>query len=508
VLKTDDLPFIAETVPYTRGTFEILKPGTNCRSVGLAHRASVLVDAADYFARLESALLKAQRSIIIIGWDFDASIHLRHEDSASPELGDLLRALVEERPDLQIRLLIWNLSTVHAPGATMPLLFGAPWQDHPRITLHLDNPHPVYGSHHQKIVCVDDALAFVGGIDLTVNRWDTQDHKPDDRRRLCPDGSLYGAVHDLQMAIDCEAASRVVAVAYDRWKVATGETIVPTNRPQSIWPENLMPDFADVSVAVARTGPRQDLWRGIREIEQLNLDAVRAARNSIYIEAQYFADARIADVLAERLRRADGPEIVILVPLKGHGFIERWVMDGNRDRVLRKLKRADKFAKLRTVYPVVASPDGDCDIFIHAKLLIVDDKFLRVGSSNFNRRSAGLDTECDLAIEALDHVTEDGIAAIRALLLAEHLGVVPEAVAERIGKGGAGLAKVVDEMNSTSRRLRPYTHIARRGPTHYVFGTRFVDPRGPLRLASLFALRRRRSNATRTFRLATTEVPS
>lgn len=506
MLKPNDA-FSATAAP-TRVGFDILKPGDNCRCVGLADRASVLVDAANYFAHLESALRKAQRSIIIVGWDFDASIRLRQDNGVSPELGELLRKLVEERSDLEVRLLIWNLSTIHAPGATMPLLFGAPWQDHPRITLRLDSPHPIYGAHHQKIVCIDDSIAFAGGMDLTVDRWDTQDHRPDDKRRVCSDGSLYGAVHDIQMVVDGEAASCVAAVAYDRWRAATGETIVPTGAVQSIWPEDLEPDFTQVSVGVARTNARQGLRRGIREIERLNMSALGAARRSIYIEAQYFADARVVDVLSSGLRKEDGPEVVVLVPLKGHGFIERWVMDGNRDRIVRKLKRADTFGRLRTVYPVVASPSGDCDIFIHAKLLIVDDKFLRVGSSNFNRRSTGIDTECDLAIEAQDATTEARIAAIRARLLAEHLGAEPETVAARIGKGGAGLLKVVDEMSSSERRLRPYTHITHRGPTHYVFGTRFIDPRGPLRLASLFAPRRRRSGASRPFRTAAAEAPS
>ena len=96
VLKTDDPPFMAKAGRAAGPTFEILKPGDNCRSVGLADRASVLVDAANYFTHLDAALRKAQRSIVIIGWDFDAGIRLRQEDAASLELGDLLRKLVEE----------------------------------------------------------------------------------------------------------------------------------------------------------------------------------------------------------------------------------------------------------------------------------------------------------------------------------------------------------------------------------------------------------------------------
>jgi phosphatidylserine/phosphatidylglycerophosphate/cardiolipin synthase-like enzyme len=197
-------------------------------------------------------------------------------------------------------------------------------------------------------------------------------------------------------------------------------------------------------------------------------------------------------LLAERLARPDGPEVVVLVPPRGHAFLERWVMDGNRDRVIRIMRRADRFDRLRAVYPVVVSEDGDCDVFIHAKLLIVDDKFLKIGSSNFNRRSTGLDSECDLAVEAQRTETSAGIARIRARLLAEHLGTTIDAVRDRIDEDGVGINAAVDEMGTGTRKLRPYTHIARRGPTHYVLGTRFIDPRGPLRLASLFAPRRRR----------------
>ena len=213
-----------------------------------------------------------------------------------------------------------------------------------------------------------------------------------------------------------------------------GNLVLAANAPQRIWPEDLEPDFTNVSVGVARTGPRHGLRRGIREIERLNMDALRAARRSIYIETQYFADARVVDVLAERLMKADGPEIAILVPLKGHGFIERWVMDGNRDRVVRKLRRADKFGRLRTVYPVVASPERRLRHLHPREASDRRRQFLRVGSSNFNRRSTGLDTECDLAIEAQDRAAEEGIATIRARLLAEHLGAEPEAIAARIGK--------------------------------------------------------------------------
>jgi phosphatidylserine/phosphatidylglycerophosphate/cardiolipin synthase-like enzyme len=72
-----------------------------------------------------------------------------------------LRSLVEARPDLEVRILVWSIAVLHAPGSPMELLVGAEWQQHPRIHVKLDTEHPVYAAHHQKIVVIDDRVAFV-----------------------------------------------------------------------------------------------------------------------------------------------------------------------------------------------------------------------------------------------------------------------------------------------------------------------------------------------------------
>jgi phosphatidylserine/phosphatidylglycerophosphate/cardiolipin synthase-like enzyme len=259
-----------------------------------------------------------------------------------------------------------------------------------------------------------------------------------------------------------------------------------------LWPAPIAPDFVDVPVAIARTLPPRGRHRGVREIRALNMAALAAARRSIYIETQYFADRQIGRILAAHLARPDGPEVVIVIPRSAHGFVEGWIMNGNRDRVIRMLKRADRFDRLRVFFPVVADEGReDCEIFVHAKLVIVDDCFLRVGSSNLNRRSTGLDAECDLAIEATDDDVCARIAAIRARLLGEHLGVRPAAVQEALAREGRLIA-AIDALNTHRRTLRRYLDVSREGPTHLMFGTRLLDPRGPLRLASLFGGRRAR----------------
>jgi phosphatidylserine/phosphatidylglycerophosphate/cardiolipin synthase-like enzyme len=469
------------TTPSTPARATILRPGRNCFAISGARRAAVLVDAEEYFTCLESVLRRATKSIMIIGWDFDAATRLRPGERHGPTLGEFLRKRVEECPALEIRILVWNLSTVHTPGAGLPLILGASWSEHPRIQVWLDHNHPIYGSQHQKIVCIDDSIAFAGGIDLTIDRWDTRSHLPDDPLRAKPDGTPYDPVHDIQMIVEGEAAETVSSVARHRWRQATGEDLSLCSGGLDLWPPDLRPHFRDVPIAVSRTMPASGGDPEVREIRALVADALSAAEHFIYLEAQYFADSRIGELLAESLWRETGPEIVAVIAHSAHGFLERWVMSSNRDRVIRQLLRADRFGRFRAYYPVVAQPRGDCEVFIHSKLIIVDERFLRIGSANLNRRSSGLDTECDLSIEAKDDATEAAIAGVRADLIAEHLGAEPEAVAAAIRKHG--LMRAVDALNDVGkRRLRPFRGIGKSGPVRPVVGTSLLDPSKPFML--------------------------
>ncbi|MGE0719132.1 MAG: phospholipase D-like domain-containing protein [Alphaproteobacteria bacterium] len=454
---------------------------------------AVLVDGAQYFAALENALLGAARSVLIVGWDFDARIRLRAGEDAKP-LGQLLRELVEVRPQLEVRVLVWSLAVLHAPGAPWPLVLGAPWQDHPRIQVRLDRRHPLYGAHHQKIVAVDDAIAFAGGMDLTVGRWDTPEHRTDDPRRVDPDGTPYGAVHDVHMALDGEAARVLSQIARHRWRAATGETVPSVATDADLWPAWLEPDFRDGEVAVARTGPA---WGGEprrREGIAMAEDAIRAARQAIYIEAQYLTARRIGAALAHRLAEPDGPEVVVISTYSSRGFLEEFAMGSNRDRLIRRLRGYDRFGRLRVFYPVVCASDGGGRLLVHAKVLIIDDTFVRIGSSNLNNRSVGLDTECDLGIEAGgDPELRHGIAALRDRLLGEHLGVDPFAVAQAREAVGGSLIAAIERLNHGERCLRPFASMSDNGPTKPIFGTFLLDPETVL--DPLWFLRKRRAPA-------------
>lgn len=474
----------------------ILEIGRNCWCIERAERAAVLVDGACYFSRLEQALRSARRSILIVGWDFDGRIRLRPDAGEdSPPLGDLLRSLVEIHFELEVRILIWSIATLHAPGATLPLIAGAKWQEHERIQLRLDREHPIYAAHHQKIVCIDDSLTFAGGIDLTVERWDTQRHGAGDPLRLTPDDSAYPPVHDLQMVVDGGAAQAVAELARLRWRDATGEALEPIRAHDELWPQGLEPDFVGAPVAVARTAPQWGDHPAIREVAALTMDMLRVARHSIYIEAQYFVNFAVGDLLARHLASHDGPEIVIVTSKTLPGAFERFVMGSNRDRLIRRMRRADRYDRLRVYHSVVPAAGDPCAVLIHAKLIIVDDALMRVGSSNLNNRSVGLDTECDLAIEAGNEVERRSIRRLRERLLAEHLGVSQESVALALPAEGS-LVRAIDVLNHNARGLRPFEAVATSGPARPLFGTRLLDPKKPFE--PLWFLRKRRKRSARS----------
>src|SRR5690606_4196270 len=148
---------------------------------------------------------------------------------------------------------------------------------------------------------VDAAIAFVGGMGLTAGRWDTSSHPSTSPLRVKPSGEAYGPVHDVQAIFRGPAARPIVELARRRWKWATGEEINPDACADVEWPSGITPDIEHAELAVARTVPGLAGLKSRRETIRLTLDAIAAARSSIYIETQYLASFRVCDALARRL---------------------------------------------------------------------------------------------------------------------------------------------------------------------------------------------------------------
>jgi phosphatidylserine/phosphatidylglycerophosphate/cardiolipin synthase-like enzyme len=121
---------------------------------------------------------------------------------------------------------------------------------------------------------------------------------------------------------------------------------------------------------------------------------------------------------------ANPPDIVVVMPRSAEGWLEQKAMDAARVQLARAIGKVDKGDSFRIYVPVTK---GGTDIYVHAKLMIVDDRILRIGSANLNNRSLGLDSECDMVLDCAlpaNKGSEKVIAELRTRLLAEHLGVM------------------------------------------------------------------------------------
>lgn len=414
----------------------LLEPGRNVWRIERAGRAAVIVDVADYYGAVRSSMLAARHSIRVLGWDLDSRTRLCGEtppDDGMPEsLGPFLDALVREHPDLRVDLLEWDFAMIYAlereflPDASLD------WRTHRRLRFRLDDHHPTGGSHHQKIVVIDDAVAFCGGIDLTQRRWDTPAHRPDDPRRVDCDGNPYPPFHDIQMVVDGDCARALGELARKRWADAVGEPTPPAPRHVGIdaWPAGIEPDFRDVRVGIARTMPEGPSSPLCDEVRRLYEDAFAAAREKVYIENQYYTSSILAPVIERSLAAEEGPEFLMLSRRVESGWLEEVTMGVLRARWHARLKRADRHGRYRLCCPDIEGLERDCCVNVHSKVAVIDDRLLLVGSANLNNRSMRLDTECMLAIEAGgDERIARGIAAVRHRLLGEHLGVEPARVA-------------------------------------------------------------------------------
>ncbi|HEY9202397.1 MAG TPA: VTT domain-containing protein [Gammaproteobacteria bacterium] len=471
----------------------ILDEDSNCWRISHAQRASFLIDGEDYFRTVREAMKQAQHSIFIIGWDIHSELQLIRDDTDdgySHQLGPLLNQLAAEKNQLNIYILNWDFAMIYVIEREFFPHYKLRWKSHKRIHFCLDGNHPVGASQHQKLVVVDDQLAFVGGMDLSQWRWDTSQHKIDDPRRRDPNGKPYPPFHDVMMLVDGDAARSIGELARERWRIAANEDAVAANsdsrstgthitKPVTEWPQQGEPDLQDIAIGIARTLPAYRERTAVREVEQLYLQSIAAAEQFIYIENQYFSSQRIGEALQQRLQEDDGPEVIVVMPEKTGGWLEQHTMDVLRARLLSKLKQADKHDRLR-IYYVQLSASPAVSLMIHAKVMVIDDCFARVASSNLSNRSMGLDSECDLALQSSD--TQDCDAAIsgfRRRLLAEHLDVSEAELAEA-EQQQPSLIQAIESLRGGQRSLQPLSTELPAEVDSWVPESELLDPEKPV----------------------------
>lgn len=472
---------------------KLLVEGRNCWRIVQAHEIAFLIDGENYFRAFKEAVCAAQSTILISAWDVDSRMYL--EGTPGPDgravegrLGPFLEGIIRAKPRLHVFLLSWDFSLIFALEREPFPAFKLGWRTHRRLHFHLDGHHPPAASHHQKIVVVDDRIAFVGGLDLTIHRWDTRAHRAHDSRRLNPAGRPYDPFHDVQVAVSGPAAAALAELVRRRWWRATGATVPPAAaQPSWVWPLSAPPALRHVRVGISRTEAPEDGDGdgGIDEIRSLYRDALARAERFVYIENQYLTAAAVGDALAALLRRDDPPEIVIVVPLSVPGWLQRHTMGVLRARLLKRLRALDRHGRLHVCYPVVPGIGRGC-VKVHSKVLITDAHFVTIGSANINNRSMGLDSECNISIESAgDPAIERAIDELRCDLLGEHLGWTPAEVRLRQRDAGSWI-DMIKARRGHARHLEPLEESPEEALSP-VADALIADPEGPVAAPELIA---------------------
>jgi len=435
-----------------RVRMRVLKPGHTCWCAELARRVAFLVDNEPYYAALHSALRAAQRSIHILGWAFDPRTRLAPDGNEGPddpdEIGRILVELCRAAPELDVRILVWRapfglMGHQDVRGHRAKRRFA-----NTPVTFHEARDVPFGACHHQKVVVIDDQLAFCGGGDIVTNRWDSKAHSDIEPRRILPDHGRHPARHEVTLLVEGPAAGALGDLFRERWSSATGE-VVPETRPAapSAWPVSAPAQLLNVNVGIARTRPA---WRGrplVEEVRQLTLACIAQARQTIYLENQYFTCAPVAVALARRLGEPNGPEVILIMGGRAPSWFDHLTMDRARNPLVRHLRAADKFGRFRALSPLTSA---NASITVHSKVGIFDDRVVRVGSANLNNRSEGFDTECDLAIEGESDTERRSISNFRDLLISHYLAVEPaKFTLARIS--GGGVIAAIDTLNERGR---------------------------------------------------------
>ena len=414
----------------------IFQPGQNCWVESTARYSTPLIDCANYYKALHSAIVKASHSIFIVGWDIDSRIRLlRNEDEENSEapsvISDLLKWKAEQNPDIKIYLLRWDSSL--AFFAQREMWAKEVWEEKTpdNVETELDDTIPMGGSQHQKIVVIDDEIVFSGGMDVSTNRWDTRDHPVISEERDGPDGE-YGPLHDVQMVSSGPVVVDFAKLVRWRWQRVAESTPIDiredaNNSEESplpdVWPDGFPPMFENVQCALARTIPFMDEVEPAQEVRHMLLDLISEAESFIYIENQFTTRQEIAEALNKQLKLKPNLSVAIVSSYEPKGKFECEAFWASRIEFKKILEKGIDPKRVKLTYSSVEDMKGrKAYKRIHSKVMTIDDKYLVIGSSNLSNRSMTLDTEIDTVLFGNTDANRANIVQVRNDLLAEHTG--------------------------------------------------------------------------------------
>ncbi|WP_319478561.1 VTT domain-containing protein [Marispirochaeta aestuarii] len=418
-----------------------------------AARLSFFTSSRDYYSVLAEVLPKAQKRILIVGWSFDDRIRLvrdRDTGPSGPELGDLLLSIAKEKPSIRVDLCIWKPPSLFAADQHITHKFRKEVHEAPNMDLHQLPAESAFASRHEKFVILDDVLAFIGGIDLTRERWDSPEHPAKSPARVNPEGEAYGPYHDTHAVMSGPAVRELLSLAEEEFSL----DLSPDTEPPSLWPEGIPVDAenARIMISLTRSSPDADV-PDLRQIRKVYRDMLSEAREFIFIENQYFSSDEITDLLVRRLREKEGPELIILMSRELPDMLGRMTMGVNASMHIAKLRENDHHGRLGFFNPV--SPDDPATpVKVHSKLMITDSRFLTLGSGNINQRSFSFDNEVNILMDAQETDDPGCVAKLEDRILAQHCGVSPEEWREQVRRNGGSRLSAFRERSSSWEGLQ------------------------------------------------------
>jgi phosphatidylserine/phosphatidylglycerophosphate/cardiolipin synthase-like enzyme len=489
------------------------------------NHVQVLIHGAEYFPSLYETLGTLEKGdwVHFTDWEGDPDERLA---GPGTEVGRVFADLA--RRGVHVRGLLWRSHPRQAHFSE---------QQNTKLVLEinesggevlLDERVRRGGSHHQKLVVVrreagpDDDVAFVGGIDLCHGRNDDARHEGDPQVvDLDPRYGDRPPWHDIQVRLQGPAVGDVAHTFRERWddptpfdhrnpvRIVLRHVTRQPRRPDPLPPVRHDPAPAGPhSVQIIRTYPvKRPAYpfapHGERSIGRAYRKALRRARRLVYVEDQYLWSEEWADAMADALRREPELHLIAVVPrfAERGGRVSANAENIGRARVIDSLRRAggDRVG-LYDLENVHGTP-----IYVHAKVCVVDDVWMEVGSDNLNRRSWTHDSELSCSIldatfddrEPVDPAGLGDRARVlprdtRLRLWREHLGrddgddvdlVDPKSGFDAWRTAAARL----DDWHRGGQGARPPGHARRHQPEpvperqrwwSHVFHRTFVDPDG------------------------------
>lgn len=432
----------------------VLQAGRNCWIADVsANSAGLVIDGRAYYRAFHDAARQAKHYLLLAGWRFSSEIRLLRGKDGDLTLLDFLRDLCRENPELKIYILAWDFSANYASEWEWDQREKFEEVGKGQIVFRFDACHATLGSHHQKFVIVDGKLAFLGGMDFSPGTWDDRDHAADNPDRVDVKDEPHPPYHDVQAVLTGPVAWELTCYFQTRWQLATDETLQlqqVSGRAPRITPTIALPG-SPVALSLNRPATPKES-NPVREIYHLFLDAIANADQYVYMENQYLTSKDVIHALLERLEASDRPplNVIVVLPRVFHSWVEAAALGPPQLTTLDRLREIESRTEHRigVYYSAAPDPTEEVPVFIHSKVLIVDDRLLSVGSCNFSNRSMGKDSELNVTWEARpqDHALARAIRDVRVALLAEHCGMLNNKRAQSTLKEPMGLVDRLDAL--------------------------------------------------------------